>query len=157
MAETISLSLVSHTNVGKTTLARTLLAADVGEVRDAPHVTEFADEHELLRSPDGDRLTLWDTPGFGDSARLARRLRQSGNPIGWFLGEVWDRWRDRPFWASQQALRNVRERALSLIHISRPRWRARCSRATWARCATRRTSLNSPTSTNCCARRTGRC
>ena len=31
----IHLSLVSHTNVGKTTLARTLLGRDVGEVRDA--------------------------------------------------------------------------------------------------------------------------
>jgi ribosome biogenesis GTPase A len=39
MATTVSLSLVSHTNVGKTTLARTLLGRDVGEVRDAPHVT----------------------------------------------------------------------------------------------------------------------
>ncbi|MEO7007994.1 MAG: GTPase, partial [Caldimonas sp.] len=40
-ARSISLSLVSHTNVGKTTLARTLLGRDVGQVRDVPHVTEF--------------------------------------------------------------------------------------------------------------------
>ena len=39
--EIVSLSLVSHTNAGKTTLARTLLGRDIGEVRDAPHVTEF--------------------------------------------------------------------------------------------------------------------
>ena len=32
---TVTLSLVSHTNVGKTTLARTLLKRDIGEVRDA--------------------------------------------------------------------------------------------------------------------------
>ena len=32
----IHLSLVSHTNIGKTALARTLLNQDVGEVRDAP-------------------------------------------------------------------------------------------------------------------------
>ena len=37
MNETVSLSLISHTNVGKTTLARTLLRRDVGEVRDAAH------------------------------------------------------------------------------------------------------------------------
>ena len=37
--QTLSLSLVSHTNVGKTTLARTLLARDIGEVRDEAHVT----------------------------------------------------------------------------------------------------------------------
>ena len=113
----IALSLVSHTNAGKTTLARTLLARDVGEVRDAPHVTEFADPHLLLRSAEGDELSLWDTPGFGDSARLARRMQQSANPIGWLLSEVWDRWRDRPFWASQQALRNVREQADVVLYL----------------------------------------
>ena len=30
----IHLSLVSHTNIGKTTLARTLLGRDIGEVAD---------------------------------------------------------------------------------------------------------------------------
>ena len=43
---TIALSLVSHTNVGKTTLARTLLGRDIGEVRDAAHVTEAAETHD---------------------------------------------------------------------------------------------------------------
>jgi len=95
-AGTITLSLISHTNAGKTTLARTLLAQDVGEVRDAAHVTTEATEYTLIETADGDRLALWDTPGFGDSARLARRLAQHGNPIGWFLSEVWDRFRDRP-------------------------------------------------------------
>ena len=111
------LSLVSHTNVGKTTLARTLLGRDIGEVRDAPHVTEFAEEFVLLRTDTGDELILADTPGFGDSVRLAKRLRQSGNPIGWFLAEVWDRWRDRSFWLSQQALRQVRERADAVLYL----------------------------------------
>jgi predicted GTPase len=113
----VALSLISHTNAGKTTLARTLLQRDVGEVRDAPHVTEFASEHLLLRADDGTELRLWDTPGFGDSVRLARRLRAQGNPLGWFLSEVWDRWRDRPFWASQQALRHVRERADVVLYL----------------------------------------
>jgi predicted GTPase len=80
--QTISLSLVSHTNVGKTTLARTLLARDIGEVRDAPHVTEFAEVRTMIATPEGERLLLWDTPGFGDSVRLAKRLRQSSQPIG---------------------------------------------------------------------------
>ncbi|MCU0940031.1 MAG: GTPase domain-containing protein, partial [Burkholderiaceae bacterium] len=62
----ISLSLISHTNVGKTTLARTLLRRDVGEVRDAAHVTETADRFLLIGTPQGDELLLWDTPGFGD-------------------------------------------------------------------------------------------
>jgi hypothetical protein len=115
---TLRLSLVSHTNVGKTTLARTLLGRDIGEVRDAPHVTEFAEMHVLLQSPDGDELQLWDTPGFGDSVRLARRLRQSASPLGWFLSEVWDRWRDRPFWASQQALRHVRDETDVVLYLA---------------------------------------
>ncbi len=113
----ISLSLVSHTNVGKTTLARTLLRKDVGEVGDAPHVTEFADVQTMLETPEGETLLLWDTPGFGDSVRLARRLRQSVHPIGWFLSEVWDRWRDRPFWSSQMALRNLRDEADVMLYL----------------------------------------
>ena len=113
----LSLSLVSHTNVGKTALARTLLGRDIGEVRDAAHVTEFADAHLLVESPAGDRLQLWDTPGFGDSVRLARRMRQQGQPLGWLLSEVWDRWRDRPFWASQQALRHVRDDASVVLYL----------------------------------------
>ena len=81
-AAQVELSLVSHTNAGKTTLARTLLGRDIGEIRDAAHVTEIAEGHVLIDSPAGDRLSLWDTPGFGDSHRLARRLEQSGSPIG---------------------------------------------------------------------------
>jgi hypothetical protein len=103
----LTLSLVSHTNAGKTTLARTLLSRDIGEVRDAPHVTEFVSLHELVTSAEGDSLRLADTPGFGDSARLVRRLRLSQQPLAALLAGAWDRWRDRPFWASQQALRHV--------------------------------------------------
>lgn len=115
--ETIALSLISHTNVGKTTLARTLLGRDVGEVRDAPHVTTEAMAWPLLASPAGDHLMLWDTPGFGDSARLARRLGQQGKPIGWFLAEVWDRYRDRPFYLTQLAVRNVRDNADVVLYL----------------------------------------
>ncbi|MEP6701881.1 MAG: DUF3482 domain-containing protein, partial [Betaproteobacteria bacterium] len=109
MSATIALSLISHTNAGKTTLARTLLGRDVGEVRDAAHVTEAATSYPLLDTVEGDHLVLWDTPGFGDSARLARRLAQQGSPIGWLLSQVWDRYRDRAFYLSQQAVRNVQE------------------------------------------------
>jgi hypothetical protein len=116
-AGTIALSLVSHTNVGKTTLARTLLARDVGEVRDEAHVTLEAERFLLIETPCGDRLELWDTPGLGDSVRLARRLAQAGNPIGWFLDQVWDRFRDRAAWSSQRAVRNVLEHADVVLYL----------------------------------------
>jgi hypothetical protein len=114
---TIALSLISHTNAGKTTLARTLLGRDVGDVRDAPHVTTEATAFALVDTAGGDHLVLWDTPGFGDSARLAKRLRQQGNPIGWFLSQVWDRFRDRSFWLTQQAVRNVRDQADVVLYL----------------------------------------
>lgn len=114
---TIQLTLVSHTNNGKTTLARTLLGMDVGDVRDAAHVTQLAERHPLLQTSEGDALVLWDTPGFGDSVRLFKRLSMSGNPIGWFLREVLDRYRDRPFWLSQQALRAARDEADIVLYL----------------------------------------
>ncbi len=113
----IQFALISHTNNGKTTLARTLVGVDVGEVRDAAHVTVLAEAHPLLRTAEGDELQLWDTPGFGDSVRLFRRLAMSGNPIGWFLREVFDRYRDKPFWLSQQALRTARESADIVLYL----------------------------------------
>ncbi len=114
---TIQFALISHTNNGKTTLARTLVGVDVGEVRDAAHVTVLAEEHTLLRTEQGDTLQLWDTPGFGDSVRLLRRLAMAGNPIGWFLREVFDRYRDKPFWLSQQALRTARDSADVVLYL----------------------------------------
>ena len=114
---TIQFALISHTNNGKTTLARTLVGMDVGEVRDAAHVTAFAEAHTLLATPQGDSLLLWDTPGFGDSVRLLRRLALAGNPIGWFLREVVDRYRDRTFWLSQNALRTARDAADVVLYL----------------------------------------
>jgi len=112
----ITLSLISHTNVGKTTLARTLLRRDVGEVLDQAHVTEVSEAHELVASGD-DRLLLWDTPGLGDSARLVARLRNEGNPLGWLLHQVWDRNRDRPLYSSQEAVRNIRDDADVVLYL----------------------------------------
>lgn len=117
MSGTIQLALISHTNNGKTTLARTLMGVDVGEVRDAAHVTVHSEAHTLLSTAQGDLLQLWDTPGFGDSVRLHKRLAQAGNPIGWFLREVLDRYRDRPFWLSQQALRAARDSADIVLYL----------------------------------------
>ena len=116
-AATISLSLISHTNVGKTTLMRTLLRRDLGEVADRAHVTEEAESHALIETPQGDLLRLWDTPGFGDSARLLKRLRISDNPIGWLVTQVWDRLTDRPFFSSQQAIRNARDQSDVILYL----------------------------------------
>jgi hypothetical protein len=117
MNQSINLALISHTNNGKTTLARTLLGSDVGEVRDAAHVTALSEAHTLLSTEHGDAMMLWDTPGFGDSVRLMKRLAMSNNPIGWFLREVLDRYRDRPFWLSQQALRAARDAADVVLYL----------------------------------------
>jgi hypothetical protein len=114
--ETVNLSLISHTNAGKTTLVRTLLGRDVGEVRDAAHVTEVASGYVMLQHG-GDTMMLWDTPGFGDTARLLGRLKLSGNPVGWLLTQVWDRWRERPLWSSQQAVRNARDQADLVLYL----------------------------------------
>jgi hypothetical protein len=113
---TVTLSLISHTNVGKTTLARTLLRREIGEVRDQPHVTTVAEAHVMIETPDA-RLLLWDTPGFGDTVRLMSRLRREGDPIGWFLHQVWDRVVDRPLWCSQEAVRNVRDEADVVLYL----------------------------------------
>lgn len=113
---TVTLSLISHTNVGKTTLARTLLRREIGEVRDQPHVTTIAEAHVMIETDDA-RLLLWDTPGFGDTVRLMSRLRRERDPIGWFLHQVWDRVVNRPLWCSQEAVRNVRTEADVVLYL----------------------------------------
>ena len=112
----VTLSLISHTNAGKTTLARTLLKRDVGEVRDAAHVTLFNEAHTLLEANEK-RLVLWDTPGFGDSSRLFKRLKRMEKPMFWFFSQMWDRMTDKPLWCAQQALRNVRDDADVVLYL----------------------------------------
>ncbi len=115
-AKTITLSLISHTNVGKTTLARTLLRRDVGESRDAPHVTLFNEQHILLSTGEA-TLRLWDTPGFGDTSRLLKRLLKEANPLVWLVSQTWDRLMDKPLWCSQQAIKNVRDEADVVLYL----------------------------------------
>lgn len=80
----IHIFVVSHTNVGKTALVRTLLGKDVGEVQDAPDVTQTVTPYELVADETVGTLQLWDTPGFGDSFRLAGRLRRkTARWLGW--------------------------------------------------------------------------
>ncbi|MDR4504976.1 MAG: DUF3482 domain-containing protein [Candidatus Scalindua sp.] len=115
--ESITLSLISHTNVGKTTLARTLLRKEIGVVRDGAHVTDLNELYIMLETSGGHVLRLWDTPGFGDSAKLLNHLKSIPRPTGWFQDEVWDRFHDRSQWCNQQAIRNVREEADVILYL----------------------------------------
>jgi GTPase Era involved in 16S rRNA processing len=115
--KTFTLSLISHTNIGKTTLARTLLRQDIGIVKDQAHVTDENTAYSMISTPDGLKLELWDTPGFGDTGRLLERLRRSDSPLKWFLSEVWDKSFDRPFWCSQKALQNIREESDVVLYL----------------------------------------
>lgn len=113
----IELVLASHTNLGKTSLARTLLGRDVGEVRDEAHVTQFSDRYTWQDGAQGESLKLWDTPGFGDSQRLLKRLKRSGTLRGWLLTEVWDRWLYPGFHFSQKVLRTVQDEADVVLYL----------------------------------------
>ncbi|MCP5003241.1 MAG: GTPase domain-containing protein [Planctomycetes bacterium] len=117
MNDSITLSLISHTNVGKTTLARTLLRKDIGIVKDDTHVTDMSEVHIMFEASGGSVLRLWDTPGFGDSAKLLHHLKNIPKPTGWFQNEVWDRFDDRAQWCNQQAIRNVREDADVVLYL----------------------------------------
>ena len=78
-----------------------------------PYTTLFrSEDYVLLRAPDDSELILWDTPGFGDSVRLAERLKARSNPIGWFTSEIWDRLTDKSLWLNQQAIKHVRDKSL---------------------------------------------
>ncbi len=113
----VCLSLISHTNVGKTTLARTLLRRDVGQILDEEHVTDLAEAHTMLELATGERLLLWDTPGFGNTATLVKRLRLTNQPVRSFILETWDRFRNRSLWCNQQAVRNVQQEADLVLYL----------------------------------------
>ena len=112
----VRLVLISHTNVGKTSLARTLLRRDVGEILDATHTTLDNHKHVLEETADS-TLVLWDTPGFGDTARLKKRLEQSEQPLSSLLASAWDRVADRTLWCAQQAMSAVRDEADLVLYL----------------------------------------
>ena len=116
-AEAIDIMLVSHTNAGKTTLLRTLLGKDVGEVLDAPDVTKAVSAYDLVVDDNIGALRLWDTPGFGDSFRLDKRLRQKHRWIAWMSRELWDRYQNPRLWRSQRVALDLRDRASVILYL----------------------------------------
>lgn len=113
----IALSLISHTNIGKTTLARTLLRKEIGLVADRAHVTLESQKYTVLETEAGESLQLWDTPGFPNCQKILSRLQGAKNPILRILTEVWDRFRDRPSWCAQQAVLNVQHEADVVLYL----------------------------------------
>ncbi len=113
----IALSLISHTNIGKTTLARTLLRKDIGLVADRAHVTLENQKYTVLETEAGESLQLWDTPGFPNCQKILSRLQGAKNPIVRIMTEVWDRFRDRPSWCAQQAVLNVQQEADVVLYL----------------------------------------
>lgn len=112
----IVLSLISHTNIGKTTLSRTLLKRDVGEIRDSAHVTIESQSHELLRNGK-DALILWDTPGFGNVSKLTKRVKAEGGALGWLMHEVVDRMVNKSLYSSLEATRNVQNHSDVVLYL----------------------------------------
>jgi GTPase Era involved in 16S rRNA processing len=106
----IIISIISHTNIGKTTLSRTLLRKDIGRINDEPHVTTEPERHIYLEGKD-DVLWLWDTPGFGHVGKLLTRLERENGKIGWIMNEVVDKLFNRALYCSLSAARNVRAQA----------------------------------------------
>ena len=115
-APEIGIFLVAHTNVGKTSLIRTLLGKDVGETNDEPHVTQATTAYDLVVDPDAGALRLWDTPGFSDSFRLARRLRQKHLWFAWAVREIWDRFFNKKLWQCQRLALDLRARASVILY-----------------------------------------
>ena len=112
----VHLSLVSHTNIGKTTLARTLLSRDVGELADRPHVTETTDDYVLARIPRA-------ASSFSGTPRL-RQLRAPGRASSrplesdrMVLSEIWDRFTDKAFFLDQRVVRHIRDTSSVVLYL----------------------------------------
>lgn len=72
----LDIAIVGHTNVGKTSLLRTLLRdPDFGEVASQPSTTRHV-ARAVLQSEQGDRMALYDTPGLEDGMGLYEYIEQ---------------------------------------------------------------------------------
>ncbi len=66
----INIAIAGHTNVGKTTLIRSFMKASVGEVGDAPNITQKEQAYYF----NGIQATFIDTPGFQHADVIAMYL-----------------------------------------------------------------------------------
>ena len=66
----INIAIAGHTNVGKTTIIRTLMKASVGDVRDSPNVSQREEAYYF----DGIQANFIDTPGFQNASAMAMYL-----------------------------------------------------------------------------------
>lgn len=74
ISEVINVAIVGHTNVGKTSLIRTLLRDDqFGLIDDAAGTTRYV-EKSVVFADEKAVLNLFDTPGFEDSSALLQEL-----------------------------------------------------------------------------------
>lgn len=72
----LDIAVVGHTNVGKTSLLRTLLRdPEFGEVASQPSTTRHV-ARASLQSLHGDKLALYDTPGLEDGMGLFEYIEQ---------------------------------------------------------------------------------
>lgn len=118
MVTEIKISLISHTNIGKTSLARTLLREDIGQVQDRAHTTMECQERELINKGTS-RLMLWDTPGFGgaNALNIAARIKESGSARGWLLHQVVDRISNKSLYSSVEAAKNIRLNSHVVVYL----------------------------------------
>lgn len=73
--DTLNIALASHTNIGKTSLLRTLVKRDVGTVGNKENVTQKSSGYFMLNEQDA-RLRIWDTPGFSDVDNLINCVKK---------------------------------------------------------------------------------
>ena len=74
--DTLNIALASHTNTGKTSLLRTLIKRDVGEVSNRENVTKKSSGYFLLNEQNA-RLKIWDTPGFNNINNLIDNINKN--------------------------------------------------------------------------------
>ena len=80
MTDALKLAVVGHTNVGKTSLLRTLARRpDFGTVADAPATTRRAEALTVFDGGAAGTVTLIDTPGLERASELLDALEQASS------------------------------------------------------------------------------